>query len=180
MSFVMQNHLPPAKGIGLLVHDVSRLLRRRIDHQAQSIGMTSAQWRVLSAVARAEKFNEEPLHQATLAEMMDMEPITLSRQVDRMQAAGLIERRPDPVDRRAKRLYLTEAARPLVEKFRALATSCYDDVLVGISDDEVQSVVDILTRIRANLVSQPGQAAGIPPSRTAQISQTRDRESVTS
>ena len=176
----MQNqHLPPAKGIGLLVHDVSRLLRRRIDHQAQAIGLTSAQWRVLAAVARAEMHNEEPLHQATLAEMMDMEPITLSRQVDRMEAAGLIERRPDPVDRRVKRLYLTEAARPLVEKFRTVAISCYDNVLEGISDDEIEQVVGILTRIRANLVHNPVEPAG-PAAHAAHSNHARNREGVTS
>lgn len=176
---MQDNHMPPAKGIGLLVHDVARLLRRRIDHQAQAIGLTSAQWRVLSAVFRAEKGNEEPLHQATLADMMDMEPITLSRQIDRMEAAGLIERRPDPVDRRVKRLYLTDAARPLLDKFRSVATSCYSNVLVGISDEEVEQAVDILTRIRANLVQNLVQPAG-HGSKTADRNQTPDRESVAS
>ncbi len=176
---MQHTHLPPAKGIGLLVHDVSRLIRRRIDHQAQTIGLTSAQWRVLSAVTRAEKLNEEPLHQATLAEMMDMEPITLSRQVDRMEAAGLIERRPAPVDRRVKRLYLTEAARPLVEKFRTVATSCYDDILLGISEEEIEQVVGILTRIRANLVHNADQPAGTA-AHTTHSDQARNREGVTS
>ena len=175
----MQNqHMPPAKGIGLLVHDVSRLLRRRIDHQAQAIGLTSAQWRVLAAVSRAEMHGQEPLHQATLAEMMDMEPITLSRQVDRMEAAALIERRPDPADRRIKHLYLTEAARPLVEKFRSVAISCYDNVLEGISDDEIGQVVGILTRIRANLVHNAPQSAGVA-ARSAHPDHARNTEGVT-
>ena len=176
----MQNvHMPPAKGIGLLVHDVARLLRRRIDQQAQVIGLTSAQWRVLSAVVRTEKLNEEPLHQATLADMMDIEPITLSRQVDRMEAAGLIERRPDPADRRVKRLYLTEAARPLIEKFRTVATSCYDNVLTGISDAEIEQVVDILTRIRTNLVHNTTSSVGASAHAT-QSDHTRKTEGVTS
>ena len=176
----MQNqHMPPAKGIGLLVHDVSRLLRRRIDHQAQAIGLTSAQWRVLAAVSRAEMHGEEPLHQATLAEMMDMEPITLSRQVDRMEAAALIERRPDPADRRIKHLYLTEAARPLVEKFRSVAASCYSNVLNGIGDDEVERVVDVLTRIRANLVNTVDQPADHNSRQTAHSDHARNTEGVT-
>ena len=177
----MQNtFMPPAKGIGLLVNDVSRLLRRRIDQKAQAVGLTSAQWRVLSAVFRAELNNEEPLHQATLAEMMDMEPITLSRQIDRMETAGLIERRPDPVDRRVKRLFLTEAARPLVDKFRSVATSCYGDVLTGISDQEIEQLVDILTRIRANLVGHSGEPVRLPTPLPRQIKQSQDKESVTS
>jgi MarR family transcriptional regulator, transcriptional regulator for hemolysin len=176
---MQNNHMPPAKGIGLLVHDVSRLLRRRVDHQAQTVGLTSAQWRVLAAVSRAEMLGEEPVHQATLADMMDMEPITLSRQVDRMEAAGMIERRPDPGDRRVKRLYLTEAARPLVDKFRSVAKSCYDNVLTGISDQEVEQVVGILTRIRANLVHTNAQPAEDNSRQAAQTDQTRNTEGVT-
>ncbi len=177
----MQNsHLPPAKGVGLLVHDVGRLLRRRIDQQAQNIGLTSAQWRVLSSVARAEMRNEEPLNQATLADQMDMEPITLSRQIDRMQAAGLIERRPDPADRRAYRLYLTDDARPLVEKFRAIATDCLGDALIGVSEEELELVADVLGRIRANLVGRPGQGDVQAKKIPAVGAETRDKESVAS
>jgi MarR family transcriptional regulator, transcriptional regulator for hemolysin len=177
----MQNtHMPPAKGIGLLVHDVSRLLRRRIDQQAQAIGLTSAQWRVLAAVARAEKLDEEPLHQASLAEMMDMEPITLSRQIDRMEKAGQIERRPDPADRRIKRLYLTEAARPLVDKFRSVAISCYDNVLTGVTEQEVEQVVGVLTRIRANLVHNADRPGEHRSTKAASTVQPQARESITS
>src|SRR5215211_7105558 len=95
--------LSPAKNLHLLLHDVARLLRRRIDQRAHAVGLTSAQWRILSSVARAEFLNHEPLNQAALADQMDMEPITLSRHVDRMETAGLIERRPNPLDRRAYR-----------------------------------------------------------------------------
>jgi DNA-binding MarR family transcriptional regulator len=112
--------------------------------------------------------------------MMDMEPITLSRQIDRMEAAGLIERRPDPADRRIKRLYLTEAARPLVDKFRSVASSCYDNVLTGISEAEVEQVVDVLTRIRANLVHTANEPAGHGSRQPAHAEQARNREGVTS
>ncbi len=176
----MQNNLPPVKGIGLLVHDVGRLLRRRIDQRAQTIGLTSAQWRVLSSVSRAEMRNEEPLNQAALADQMDMEPITLSRQIDRMEAAGLIERRPDPGDRRANRLYLTDAARPLVEKFRSVATACLEGVLTGVSEAEVETVVEVLTRIRANLVGHAEPSEDNHPREAGHTEQIRDRESVDS
>jgi MarR family transcriptional regulator for hemolysin len=149
----MDNQIP-GKGVGLLVHDVARLLRRRIDHRAHAIGLTSAQWRVLAAVARAELKNEEPLNQAGLADQMDMEPITLSRLVDRMEEADLIERRPDPADRRAYRLYLVDAARPLVAEFRAVATNCLGDALAGVSESEIDMVADVLTRIRGNLTGK--------------------------
>jgi DNA-binding MarR family transcriptional regulator len=145
----------PGKGLGLLVHDVGRLLRRRIDAKAHALGLTSAQWRVLSAVFRAEHLNQEPLNQATLADQMDVEPITLSRQIDRMQAAGLIERRPDPGDRRAYRLFLTEQARPLVAEFRVIAADCVNVALAGVTDAEIDLVNDVLSRVRANLVGKP-------------------------
>ncbi len=90
----MNNNQMSAKGVGLLIHDVARLLRNRIDQRAHAVGLTSAQWRVLSVIARAEFKNEEPPNQAALADQMDLEPITLSRLVDRMEAAGMIERRP--------------------------------------------------------------------------------------
>jgi DNA-binding MarR family transcriptional regulator len=150
----MDNNQPPAKGLGLLIHDVSRLLRRRIDQQAQTIGLTSAQWRVLSSVARAEMRNDEPLNQAMLADQMDMEPITLSRLIDRMEQATLIERRPDPTDRRAHRLYLTENARPLVAKFRAVAGNCIGDAFTGVTDDEMDMVSEVLARVRTNLTGK--------------------------
>ena len=149
----MDNQMP-AKGLGLLIHDVSRLLRRLIDQQAQEIGLTSAQWRVLASVARTELRNEEPLNQAALADQMDMEPITLSRLIDRMEQASLIERRPDPGDRRAHRLYLTEAARPLVARFRAVAGSCIGDAFTGVTDTEMDMVASVLSRVRNNLTGK--------------------------
>lgn len=155
ISAAMNNNMPPAKGVGLLIHDVGRLLRRLIDQRAQAVGLTSAQWRVLSAVARAEFKNEEAPNQAAIAEQMDLEPITLSRLIDRMEAAGLIERRADPADRRAYRLYLQEAARPLVLKFRDVATGCLTDALAGVSEAELDQVTDVLTRIRNNLTGKP-------------------------
>jgi DNA-binding MarR family transcriptional regulator len=156
----MNNHMPPAKGVGLLIHDVARLLRNRIDQRAQAVGLTSAQWRVLSVVARAEWRGEEAPNQAALAEQMDLEPITLSRLIDRMEAAKLIERRPDPSDRRAHRIHLQESARPLVAKFRDVASTCLGDALAGVSDEEIDRMTDILTRVRHNLT---GKAETVVP-----------------
>ena len=90
--------MSPAKSLGFLIQDVARLLRREMDQKAQKLGLTSAQWRILAHVSRCELLNQEPLNQASLAELLDMEPITLSRHIDRIQAAGLIERRPHPSD----------------------------------------------------------------------------------
>jgi DNA-binding MarR family transcriptional regulator len=147
--------ISPAKGLIFLMHDVSRLVRRQMDHHAQALGLTSAQWRILASVAKAELLNQEPLSQANLAEQMDMEPITLSRHVDRMEDAGLIERRPHPSDRRAYRLFLTDAARPLVERFRTMSAKVLAEAFAGITDKEIDAVTDVLTRMHANIVEAP-------------------------
>ena len=147
--------LTPAKNLYLTLHDVARLLRRKIDQRAQAIGLTSAQWRILASVARAELHQQEPLNQAALADQMDMEPITLSRHVDRMQAAGLIERRPNPSDRRAYGLFITDASRPLLESFKAVGSECISGALAGISEAEVALVTDVLSRMRSNIVARP-------------------------
>src|SRR6185312_17217254 len=97
-----------------LISDVARLLRTYADHKARRFGQTRAQWAVLLKLER-----HEGLKQSDLAEFLDIQPITLTRLVDRLCDNGLIERRPDPNDRRAKRLYLTPAARPARPDFHA-------------------------------------------------------------
>src|SRR3546814_20414492 len=79
------------------------------------IGITGAQWRLLFTVSRNEGQN-----QGATAELLEVEPITLCRMIDRMEDAGMVERRPDPTDRRAWRLYLTDTSRPLIRPLRAL------------------------------------------------------------
>jgi len=155
----MTYQLPPGKALAILLHDVSRLIRRRVDKAAQTIGLTSAQWRVLAYLARCEGSN-----QASLADHMDMEPITLSRHLDRMQAAGMLERQPDPNDRRAHRLYLTETGRELMDGFRAVAAEVIGDYADGISDSEIAATIDVLTRMLANLTGKPVEPAAVPQS----------------
>jgi MarR family transcriptional regulator for hemolysin len=94
-----------------LLSDVGRLLRTLADQRARLMGMTRAQWAVLLRLERLEGLN-----QSDLAEDLDIQPITLTRLVDRLCDSGLIERRPDPKDRRAKLLFLTPAARPLLDR----------------------------------------------------------------
>lgn len=154
----MSNPLTPAKALALVMHDVSRLLRRRVDKAAQTLGLTSAQWRVLAFVSRCEGSN-----QASMADHMDMEPITLSRHLDRMQAAGMIERRPDPNDRRAHRLFLTETGRTLMDGFRAVTSDVMDDFVEGISEEELATTIDILARMRANLTGKAAEAPSLAP-----------------
>src|SRR6201998_1395651 len=96
------------------LNDVARMLRTCADHKAAQFGITRAQW-----VVRVRLDRSEGLKQSELAEVLDLQPITLTRLLDKLCEGGLIERRPDPVDRRAKRLFLTPAARPLLDKLGA-------------------------------------------------------------
>src|SRR5499425_3837435 len=110
-----------------LLNDVARMLRTYADHKAGQFGITRAQWTVL---ARLDRF--EGLKQNELAEMLDLQPITLTRLLDGLASNGLIERRPDPNDRRAKRLYLTPAARPLLERLSVLGEELMGTALAGL------------------------------------------------
>jgi MarR family transcriptional regulator for hemolysin len=108
--------------------------------------MTRAQWAVLVRLERMEG-----LKQAELAEQLDLQPITLTRLVDRLCDNGLIERRSDPKDRRAKRLFLTPAARPLLEQLHDMGESLMTDVLAGIDDATTKAMLTHLSRMKDNL-----------------------------
>ena len=104
----------PTRNLGFLVHEVARLMRRSFDRRVQSLGLTQAQWRALVHLSRCEGMN-----QAALAEILEIQPITLTRLLDKLQQSGWIERRQDQADRRMFRLYLTELAKPLLAELEA-------------------------------------------------------------
>jgi len=129
-----------------IVNDVGRMLRTYADHKAGQFGITRAQWAVL---ARLDRF--EGLKQSELAEMLDLQPITLTRLLDRLCNSGLIERRSDPSDRRAKRLFLTPAARPLLERLADLGEEMMATALSGVSRESVELIVGQLAIMKENL-----------------------------
>lgn len=134
--------------IGFLMSDVSRLLRRRFDARARAIGITRAQWRTLTVLSRNEGAN-----QGALAELLEVEPITLCRMIDRLAEAGHVERRRDPGDRRAWNIYLTDRSRPLLDQLRALADEVVGDALRGIDSGDQAVLARSLDRMRANLIA---------------------------
>jgi MarR family transcriptional regulator, transcriptional regulator for hemolysin len=138
--------LTPSRQIAFLISDLARLLKTYVDQQARRYGMTRAQWQVLSRLERCEG-----LKQSELAEMLDLQPITLTRLVDRLCDNGLIERRPDPNDRRAKRLFLTKEARPLMDRIAVLGEEIMGNVLAGIDGDDVEFMLTKLGRAKENL-----------------------------
>ena len=134
------------ENLGTMLADTSRLLRRSFDVRARDIGVTRAQWQVLTTLLRHEGVN-----QGGLAELLDVEPITVCRMVDRLQEAGLVERRADPADRRSWRLFLAPRAHDLLAELRPLADALIEDALTGIDQDERDQLRDLLDRIRDNL-----------------------------
>ncbi len=136
--------------LGFLLADVSRLLRRDFDQRARSIGVTRNQWRVLTMLVRHEGTN-----QGNLADLLEVEPITLCRMVDRLQESGLVERRPDPQDRRAWRLFLTKKSRPLLDELRGHAAALFCDATIGLSEPQQVELHAMLDKMRSNLTMRP-------------------------
>lgn len=133
-------------GIGFLMSDVARLLRRRFDQRARAIGITRAQWRTLTVLSRNEGAN-----QGALAELLEVEPITLCRMIDRLADAGHVERRRDPGDRRAWNIYLTDRSRPLLDQLRALADDVVGGALDGLDPVAQAALMRSLDQMRLNL-----------------------------
>jgi MarR family transcriptional regulator for hemolysin len=126
--------------------DVARLLKTFADQRARFYGMTRAQWAVLVRLDLSEG-----LKQSELAELLDLQPITLTRLLDRLAHNGLIERRADPNDRRANRLFLTPAARPLLERLAELGTDMMGAVLEGLDTKAIERMLRDLNVMRENL-----------------------------
>ena len=145
----------PSRTLGFVLNDVARLMRKRFEQRARaaSLGLTRAQAAVLAHLARQEGIN-----QVSLAQVLELEPITLARLLDRLQAAGLIERRPDPKDRRAHLLYLTQAAYPLLDRIFALAAEVREDALAGIAEPDRDLLLEMMLKMRGNLIEQSTEA----------------------
>ena len=141
--------LTRARELGFALNDVARLLRTYSDQRARELGTTRAQWAVLSRLQRCEGVN-----QSELAEALDLAPITLGRLVDKLTSAGLVERRNDATDRRARRLYLTEKALPKLKVLGALAEDVMGNALSGLDEDAIVALHGGLARIKANLKNE--------------------------
>jgi len=143
---------------GFSINDVARMIRTYADQEARQFGITRAQWVVL---VRLDRF--EGLKQSELADMLDLQPITLTRLLDRLSASGLIERRADPNDRRANRLYLTPAARPLLERLGELGEGLMTMALAGVDRDSIERMVAQLATVKENLRQAIAQREAATP-----------------
>jgi MarR family transcriptional regulator for hemolysin len=144
----------PNESLGFLLNDVARLLRRNFNRRAQFLGLSQAQTRALAHLSR-----QEGVSQVKLAESLDIQPMTVGRLIDGLQDAGLVTRRPDPADRRALRLYLTEAALPLLAQMWDLAAETRDDALVAVPEDALCHVFETLRQMKQNLLEAESRAA---------------------
>ncbi len=152
----------PERSFGYVLFETARLMSTRFDQRARSLGLTRAQCQVLTRLALHEGIN-----QAGLAELSELEPISLARCLDRMEQAGWIERRLDPGDRRARLLYMTEKARPLFDRILQVAYEVRMEALVGLDEDARDRLLGMLQHVRGNLLDRapahaPASAARAP------------------
>ena len=138
--------MPLQREICFNIMDVARMLKTYADQLARQFGISRAQWSVLVRLDRSEG-----LKQSELAEMLDLQPISLTRLLDRLAENGLIERRDDPNDRRANRLYLTPAARPLLDRLEGLGKAMMATVLEGLDTKANERLLGELALIKDNL-----------------------------
>lgn len=132
--------------IGFLLNDAARLYRRAFNARVRESGITALQWRLITYLKRHEGIRQGPL-----ADLIEVEPITLSRMVDRLAEAGLVERRADPGDRRAWRLHLTARATEMLGGMRRTAEAINKEATEGLSAAEHDQLIALVERVRANL-----------------------------
>jgi MarR family transcriptional regulator for hemolysin len=139
--------------LGFLLHDVARLLKKRFEQNSRGSGLTRSQWQVLTYLAQNEGIN-----QARLAELIEIEPITLGRIVDKLEAMGLIKRNPHPTDRRRWLLHLIPAARSRLEQLGEYGDIIRSEALAGVSEADRQHLLKTLQALKENL----SQARDVP------------------
>lgn len=141
----------PDRNFGFLVHDVARLMRVAYDRRARELGLTRSQWWVLNHL-----YFNEGITQSAFADILDIEKPTLGRLLDRLEDKGWLERRADPSDRRAKRVYLTGNVRGLMRTLRRLAADLRTSALEGLDEPERERLLDSLCVVKDNLLRMNG------------------------
>lgn len=127
------------------IGETAHTLRKAFDRRACGLGVTRAQWKALFWLER-----QPAMRQIELADKLDIEPITLSRIIDKLEEGGLVERISDPADRRAWRLHVTAAAQPLIEKLKAVGADLATDAFEGIDPNDIETARRVLARVREN------------------------------
>jgi DNA-binding MarR family transcriptional regulator len=135
-----------SNNVAFLATDVGRLFRKRFNIVARRLGVTGAQWRMLAAIRRTPGIN-----QGAIAAWLEVEAITAGRMIDRLEKAGLVERRDDPCDRRTWRLFLTAQADCQMDHLADYGQAVFAEALAGFTAHEQTTLMTLLDRVRANL-----------------------------
>jgi DNA-binding MarR family transcriptional regulator len=143
--------------IGFLVHDVSRMRRTLFDQAVKPLGITRAQWWALANLSRQET---EGMIQSDLARLLDVGKVTIGGLIDRLEASGHVERRPDPVDRRIKRVFITDRGYEVIEHMRSVGRELNETILKGIPPDDVRIAEEVMHKMKENLRAELGPAKG--------------------
>ena len=132
----------------IVLNDVARLMRTRFDQGARLYGMTRAQWIILARLQR-----QPGISQNEMANICEVEPITVGRLVDRLEARGMVERRPDPTDRRIRRLHLLPAAEPILVEIARYRNQMLEQTTAGMDAATLNALVDGLLQLKDNLAN---------------------------
>ena len=150
--------MPFSSDLLVLISDAGRLIRVEVDRRARAHGMTRAQWLILAWL------NRQPgLSQKELAEKLEVEPITVARLVDRLEARGLLERRPDPSDRRVWRLHLLPGVQPLLDELDIQRADLLATLTARLDPAHVEAATEVLSAMRATLSRNPDARLGPNP-----------------
>ncbi|MSP42880.1 MAG: MarR family transcriptional regulator [Alphaproteobacteria bacterium] len=142
--------------VGWLIYDVSRMLFRAVENKVKEAGITSQQWRVLIQLAR-----EDGHTQSQLSEESEIAPAPLGRLLDRLEEQNIIERRPDPSDRRVKRICLAGGEQgPFFERLKQLGMQQFETVYKSVNKADIQELYRLLQKLKSNMLEG---AAGNPP-----------------
>jgi DNA-binding MarR family transcriptional regulator len=146
----------PFLRIGFLVHDVSRMRRTLFDQAVKPLGITRAQW---WALANLSRHDTEGVIQSDLARLLDVGKVTVGGLIDRLEAGGLVERRADPLDRRIKRIFITERGFGVIDQMANVGRELNAVILRGIPHDQVHVAEEVMHRMKENLRETLGPAA---------------------
>jgi len=164
-----------------LVHDVSRLRRVMFDRIVRELGTSRSQWWVLAFLSR-----DDGAPQTSLAAQLDVGKVALGGLIDRLEEAGMVERRPDPVDRRVKRVFLTKEGKRLVSQNKELDRRVNETTLIGVSLEDFETTMRTLEKMKSNLLvalgnspdsenEQAGETAPVREPRAKKLARARAR-----
>lgn len=139
--------------LGYLLHEVTRLMKRRFEEEAKAHGVTLPQWRVLTQVALSDGIS-----QVAIAQAIDADQMTVSSMLDRLAKRGLVTRHPDPADSRAKLARVTDEGLQVIQTARDVGTAMYEAALTGLDAQDIATASSVLQQMRGNLLGEPADA----------------------